>query len=227
MTFFSKGCTTTKQNPDIPTNKGFKLGKNQSIHNWCIITSTEPSCPVANTKINQLCHKWPTCIDFAVYSFGAIHILRKHFFTNCNIFTTFFEYFPSSLYTKNLKLQHENIIKCNVEKEILLFWQKKNPVFVKKLEVTLNFVLCKCIRNIWMVVPLYILSSTAGTEHITDGRRIVASPLAPEIRFKIKINYHLKNVFSIFIHKYTSNKIRRKQNEHMNIFCQNLNCLYL
>ena len=40
--------------------------------------------------------------------------------------------------------------KCNVEKKLFCF-DKKNPVFVKILELKLSFVIYKCLRNIRMV----------------------------------------------------------------------------
>ena len=72
---------------------------------------------------------------------GAIHILCKHFFfINCNIFTNILSIFLLLYMIKISKYSMKNLSKCNVEKKILLFWQK-NPVFVKNLEVKLSFVL--------------------------------------------------------------------------------------
>ena len=62
------------------------------------------------------------------------------FFYQLQHFHGFFEHFSSSLCTKNVKLQLKILSKCNVEKEVLLFW-RKNLFFVINLEVILSFVL--------------------------------------------------------------------------------------
>ena len=80
------------------------------------------------------------CIYFLILwvTYGDIHILRKHFFfIKCNIFPNFLSIFLYLLKMSNYCMKI--LSKCNVEEEILLFWQK-NPVFLKK-EVKLSFVL--------------------------------------------------------------------------------------
>jgi hypothetical protein len=77
-----------------------------------------------------------------------IYYVSTFCFINRNIFTNFLSIFLYVLKISNYSMKI--LSKCNVEKEILLFWQKKR-VFLKNLEVNLSFVLYKCLRNIWMV----------------------------------------------------------------------------
>ena len=61
-------------------------------------------------------------------------------YINHNIFTNFLSIFLLLYVIKISNSSMKISSKCNVEKEILLFW-RKNPVFVKNLEVNLGFVL--------------------------------------------------------------------------------------
>ena len=65
-------------------------------------------------------------------SYGSIHILRKLFFYQLQHFHEFFEYFSSSLCTKNFKLQHE--IFCQ---NVML--KKNSFVLMKKFSFCENF----------------------------------------------------------------------------------------
>ena len=70
-----------------------------------------------------------------------IYYVSTFCFIISNIFTNFWSIFLSICVLKISNYSMKILSKCNVEIEILVFWQKKKPVFVKSFGVKLSFVL--------------------------------------------------------------------------------------
>ena len=101
--------------------------------------------------------------------------------------------------------------KCNVEKEILLFWWQKNPVFVKNLELKWSFILYKCLHKIYQwYLSMHILQKVCSHLSLTGctirSMQIGHWNVASSIRFRILATSMISGFVSILILKSLDSK---------------------